>query len=157
MVVTELDRTGSSVYVSPQSAQAPHHGGDLREIDPDHVRTLIRRRTVLKKAGIIVAVAATGVLGLSSLAFAGEKSGNLSNDCSFPNESGEVTQAFEGGDSLVGAIADVFTGTATNLATQTNTGNCTNLNIEDVIDSDSNNRTETEEKTMIEDSFNLDD
>jgi hypothetical protein len=112
---------------------------------------------VLKKAGIIAAVAATGVLALSSLAFADEEKGNLSNDCSFPNESGEVTQAFEGGESLLGLVADIFTGTATNLATQANTGNCTNLNVEDVIDTDSNNRTETEEKTMIEDSFNLDD
>ncbi len=112
---------------------------------------------MLKKAGIIVAVAATGVLGLSSLAFANEESGNLSNDCSFPNESGEVTQALEGGESLFGAVADIFTSTAATAATQTNTGNCNNLNIEDVIDSDSNNETETEEKTMIEDSFNLDD
>ncbi len=112
---------------------------------------------MLKKVGIVVAVAATGVLGLSTLAFADDEMGNLSNDCSFPNESGEVTQAFEGGDSLIGAVADIFTGTATNLATQANTGNCTNLNVEDVIDSDSNNSTETKEKTMIEDSFNTED
>ncbi len=112
---------------------------------------------MLKKAGIIVAVAATGVLGLSSLAFADEEMGNLSNDCSLPDETGEITQLQEGGESLLGLVADIFTSTAANAATQTNTGNCTNLNIEDVIDTDSNNSTETEEKTMIEDSFNLDD
>lgn len=34
--------------------------------------------------------------------------------------------------------------------------NCTNLNITDVIDQDSNNRTESTTKSMIEDSFNQD-
>ncbi len=112
---------------------------------------------MLKKVGIVVAVAATGVLGLSTLAFADDEMGNLSNDCSFPNESGEVTQAFEGGDSLIGAVADIFTGTATNLATQANTGNCTNLNVEDILDSDSNNETETVDKTKVFVSFNTED
>ncbi len=112
---------------------------------------------MLKKAGIIATAATAGVLALSSLAFAGEKSGNLSNDCEFPNESGEATQVLDGGDSLFGGVLGSLLGITTNAATQANTGNCTNLNVEDVIDSDSNNSTETKEKTMIEDSFNLDD
>ncbi len=60
------------------------------------------RCAVLKKAGIIVAVAATGVLGVSSLAFAGDEMGNLSNDCAFENESGEVTQVLEGATAWPG-------------------------------------------------------
>ena len=112
---------------------------------------------MLKKAGIIATVATAGVLALAPLAFADEESGNISNDCSFQNESGDVEQGLFGGGGLVGGLADAITGTATSAVTQTNTGNCTNVNTEDVTDTDSNNETETVEKTMIEDSFNDED
>ncbi len=111
---------------------------------------------MLKKAGIIATVATTGVLALSGLAYAGEESGNLSNDCEFENTGGDVTQVQEGGNSLAGLI-ETFIGTATNLTTQTDTLNCTNLNVEDIIDQDSNNETETVDKTKIVDSFNTED
>ncbi len=112
---------------------------------------------MLKKAGIIATAATAGVLALSSLAFAGEKSGNLSNDCEFPNESGEATQVQDGGDSLFGGVLGSLLGITTNAATQANTGNCTNLNVEDILDSDSNNETETVDKTKVIDSFNTED
>ena len=112
---------------------------------------------MLKKAGIIATVATAGVLALSPFAFADEESGNISNDCSIENESGDVEQGLFGSDSPLGGLADALTGTATNAATQTNTGNCTNANTEDVTDTDSNNETETVTKTRIEDSFNEED
>ena len=43
---------------------------------------------MLKKAGIIVAAVATGVLAVSSLAFADTSTGNLKNDCAFGNAGG---------------------------------------------------------------------
>jgi hypothetical protein len=112
---------------------------------------------VLKKVGIIAAVAATGVLGLSSLAFAGEEKGNLSNDCAFENSSGDVEQGLFGGSSLFGGVADVITGIATNAATQANTANCNNIQLKDLIDQDSNNEDESVVETEIEDSFNEED
>ena len=113
---------------------------------------------MLKKAGIMVAIAATGVLAVSSLAFADEEMDNTMNDCSFANAGGEVAQDLTGGTSgslvdLVGAV----TGTATNATTQANTGNCTNAVTRDVTDTASNNKTETITKTRTEDSFNTED
>ena len=110
---------------------------------------------MLKKAGIIVAAAATGVLALSSVAFADTVSGNVGNDCAFGNANGETGQVLDGGDGgLLGGIASLITGTVANVTTQANTGNCTNLNVTDVIDSDSGNTTRTIDETEIEDSFN---
>jgi hypothetical protein len=111
---------------------------------------------VLKKAGIIVAVAATGVLAVSSLAFADEESGNLRNDCAFGNAGGSPTSMAEGGNTLV-SLVETVTSIAVDATTQTNTLNCNNLNIEDVLDQDSNNETKRVDKTMIEDSFNTED
>jgi hypothetical protein len=111
---------------------------------------------VLKKAGIIVAVAATGVLAVSSLAFADTEKGNLSNDCSFPNTGGDVSQIAEGGSSPVAGVGGVIAA-ALNLTTQANTLNCNNLNVEDVLDSNSNNTRKVTDKTMVEDSFNVED
>ena len=111
---------------------------------------------MLKKAGIIVAVAATGVLAVSSLAFADEESGNLSNECAFSNTGGAVSQLQQGGSSLAG-LTDIIIGTATNITAQADTLNCNNVNVEDIIDSDSNNKTKETNKTMIEDSFNSED
>jgi hypothetical protein len=60
----------------------------------------------------------------------------------------------QGSTGLLGGIIDALTGAATNAATQANTGNCTNLNVTDVLDNNSNNATKTVDATEIEDSFN---
>jgi hypothetical protein len=133
---------------------------------------------VLKKAGIILAATTAGVLALSPLAFAGEShhdadknygkkddkghsrvvendvnSGNLSNDCQFGNTTGATEQGVFGGSSLLGVLGPV-TGAVANAPIQTNLLNCTNVNVSDVIDSNSNNDTTEVQKTWIDDSFN---
>jgi hypothetical protein len=108
---------------------------------------------MLKKAGIIVAAAATGVLAVSGLAFADTTSGNLGNDCAFGNASGDASQIQDGGSNLVSILTGII-GATTNAATQANVGNCTNLNVTDVLDNDSNNSTKTVDATEIDDSFN---
>ena len=116
-----------------------------------------QENTVLKKVGIIVAAAATGVLAVSSLAFASESTGNLKNDCAFGNAGGTPEASAVGGSSLVGDLAGVITSAASSVTTQANTANCNNLNITDVFDQDSNNKSKETTKTMIEDSFNTED
>ena len=108
---------------------------------------------MLKKAGIIVAAVATGVLAVSSIAFADTSTGNVKNDCAFGNVGGAPVGTAQGGDSLLGAVGAV-TSIVTDTTAQANTGNCTNLNITDVFDQDSNNKTKETTKTMIEDSYN---
>jgi hypothetical protein len=133
---------------------------------------------VLKKAGIIVATAAAGVLAFTPLAFAGEghhdadknygkkdhhakvvepasntSTGNLSNDCQFGNQSGDAAQLQDGGSSLLG-VASVLVGTVTNAASQVNALNCTNVNVSDLVDNNSNNDTREAEQTFVHDSFN---
>jgi hypothetical protein len=134
---------------------------------------------VLKKAGIIVATAAAGVLAFTPLAFAGEghhdadkhygkkdhhakvvepasnntSTGNLSNDCQFGNEGGSPTAGAFGGTSLLGALGAV-TSLATDATSQVNALNCTNVNVSDLVDSDSNNSTRNAEQTWIDGSFN---
>ena len=46
---------------------------------------------MLKKAGIIVAAVATGVLAVSSIAFADTSMDNVKNDCAFGNQGGTAT------------------------------------------------------------------
>jgi hypothetical protein len=98
---------------------------------------------MLKKAGIIVAAAATGVLALSSLAFADEETGNLGNDCAFGNAGGSPEAGAFGGSSLVGTLAGLVTSAASGVTTQANTLNCNNLQFKDLVDSGSNNETAT--------------
>jgi hypothetical protein len=109
---------------------------------------------VLKKAGIIVAAAAAGVLAVSGLAFADTTSDNVTNDCMFGNASGDASQMQDGGSGLLGGILTGIIGATTNAATQANVGNCTNLNVTDVLDNNSNNATKTVDVTEVEDSFN---
>ena len=109
---------------------------------------------MLKKAGIIVAAAATGVLALTSVAFADTTtSGNVTNDCAFGNQGGSPSAVGDGGTSLLGALAAV-TSLATTADTQANAANCTNVNVTDLVDDASGNNTRTVERTSIEDSFN---
>ncbi len=79
--------------------------------------------------------------------------GNLSNDCEFNNRSGDAEQGQFGGSSLLGVVG-VVTGAVTNAATQTNTLNCANVNVTDVIDFNSDNESSAEEQAFIERSFN---
>ena len=135
---------------------------------------------MLKKAGIVVAVSAAAALAFTPLAFAGDSGhdahhhygkgshttvkkedndtseGNLKNDCQFGNQSGDATSGIFGGTSLLGAVASPITDVVTNAATQTNALNCTNVNVSDLVDSDSNNDTKTAEKTFGDHSFNTD-
>jgi hypothetical protein len=108
---------------------------------------------MLKKAGIIAAVAATGVLALSGLALADTTEGNLTNDCAFGNTTGETTQGLFGGSGLLGVLSPL-TGAVTNLPVQTNAANCNNVQLKDLVDSGSGNTTATVTKREIEDSFN---
>ncbi|HZG89308.1 MAG TPA: hypothetical protein VEZ42_03755 [Pseudonocardia sp.] len=127
---------------------------------------------MLKKTGIIVAAAAAGVLGLSSLAFAttgnddhghghshssveysNTESGNLGNDCDFAQDGGSVDQNLAGGGSLLG-VGGAVDGLVAPVTTQIQALNCTNIGISDVIDVDSGNTTETTTETEIDESFN---
>jgi hypothetical protein len=108
---------------------------------------------MLKKAGIITAVAATGVLALSGLAFADTTEGNLTNDCAFGNTTGETSQGLFGGSGLLGALSPV-TGIVGNVPVQTNAANCNNVQLKDLVDSGSGNTTATVTEREIEDSFN---
>ena len=47
-----------------------------------------------------------------------------------------------------------MTGAVTNAASQVNTLNCTNVNVSDLVDTDSNNKTSDAEKTDVDHSFN---
>jgi hypothetical protein len=128
-----------------------------------------QEKTVLKKAGILVAVAAAGVIAITPFAFAGNghhesssdvnytnvEDGNVTNDCEFGQEGPAVAQDLTGGSSLLGA-ADLVTGAIAPITTQTQLGNCTNLNFDDLVDSNSNNTDETATRTEVEDSYNTD-
>jgi hypothetical protein len=107
---------------------------------------------MLKKAGIIGAVAATGVLALSGLAFADTTTDNVGNECAFGNTTGETSQGLFGGSSLLGAVSPL-TGILANAPIQNNAGNCTNIQLKDLVDSGSGNSSTTVTKREIEDSF----
>ena len=89
---------------------------------------------MLKKAGIIAAVATAGVLAVSSVAFADTSKDNVGNKCAFGNASGDATQDITG--------------------TQANTANCTNLQLKDLGDNGSNNKTKTTTTRELDHSFN---
>ena len=170
---------------------------------------------MLKKAGIIVAASAAGILAFTPLAFAGGmgddggshhskddksssksdkdddggdhhkkdddgdhhkkdddgdhkkddggdhkkddggdvKKDNLENDCQFGNQGGSPTAGAVGGNSLLGA-ASLVTSTAIDVTSQLNTLNCNNINVTDLVDSDSNNRNSSETRNSIDGSFN---
>ena len=135
---------------------------------------------MLKKAGIILATATAGALAFTPLAFAGDsghdagkhygkgheghsvthksgdkkvEEGNLTNDCRFGNQGGSPTADAIGGSSLLGA-AGLVTGLATDATSQLNTLNCNNVNVSDLVDQDSNNRTSTDNRSSVDGSFN---
>jgi hypothetical protein len=112
--------------------------------------------TVLKKAGIIVAAVATGVLAVSSLAFADESAGNLKNDCAFGNAGGTPEAGAIGGNGLVGPLVSVVTSAAASVTSQANTLNCNNVQLKDLVDQGSNNKSDTKTESKVKDSFNQD-
>jgi hypothetical protein len=111
---------------------------------------------VLKKAGIVVAVAAAGVLAVSPLAFAGEKSDGHhphghhattsksvnSPSCSFENSSDSRSKQDVASSSLLGA-ASLATNVTAPVTTQGNAPIASCNNFSDLIDLDSNNDTKT--------------
>jgi hypothetical protein len=96
---------------------------------------------VLKKAGILVAVAAAGVLAVAPLAFAADV--DHSPKCTFANSAEAGNKQVANG--FLGLLAG--TGTAANAATpattQTNAPALSCNNVSDVLDLDSNNDTKT--------------
>jgi hypothetical protein len=124
---------------------------------------------MLKKAGIVVATAAAGLLAVSPLAFAtgdhhsqphpvnvnntNVEEGNLQNDCRFGQDGAEVRQTASQGSSLLGVLDPVIA-LAAPVTTQLQALNCNNINISDVIDSNSNNDFSSESSTEVDDSFN---
>ena len=112
---------------------------------------------MLKKAGIIVAAVATGVLAVSSIAFADTSEGNLKNDCAFGNEGGSPEAGAFGGNSLVGPLVSVVTSAAASVTSQANTLNCNNVQLKDLVDSGSNNKSDTKTESKVKDSFNTED
>ena len=112
---------------------------------------------MLKKAGIIVAAVATGVLAVSSLAFADTSTGNLKNDCAFGNEGGAPEAGAVGGSSLVGDVLGAITSASSSVTSQANTLNCNNVQLKDLVDQGSNNKAETKSETKVKDSYNTED
>src|SRR3954471_2055766 len=121
---------------------------------PEHRQEI----TVLKKAGIIVAAVATGVLAVSSVAFADTSSGNLKNDCAFGNEGGAPAAGAVGGSSLLGAgLVGAVTSAASSITSQANTLNCNNVQLKDLVDQGSNNKDTTKTDTKVKGSYNTED
>ena len=122
---------------------------------------------MLKKAGILVGIAAAGVLALTPMAFAWNdesqepvkmeqvsiEDGNLTNECELGQAAGMVDQNLAGGDSVLG-VAGAVTGAVAPVTTQTQALNCANIGLSDVVDSGSNNETRTRTETEVEDSYN---
>lgn len=123
---------------------------------------------MLKKAGILVGVAAAGVLAITPFAFANNDSqkdapavtsitsvqdGNLTNDCPLEQAGPEVDQDVTGGSSLAD-VGGLVTGAVAPITTQTQLLNCANVGISDVIDVNSNNDETSVTESETEDSFN---
>ena len=104
---------------------------------------------MLKKAGIVVAVAAAGVLAVAPLAFAGDV--DHSPSCSFGNTSdSSATQTAESilGPTSTGPSTADNSSTPTTTQTNAPTGSCNNSS--DLLDEGSNNTTKdvTNSKTV---------
>src|SRR3954452_8978990 len=92
---------------------------DRKSTDPERFRALHQEMNMLKKAGIIGAVAATGVLARSGLALGGATSGNIGRGCAVGNTTGETTQGIFAGSSLLSAPSPI-TGIIGNAPVQNN-------------------------------------
>ena len=90
---------------------------------------------MLKKAGIVVAVAATGLFAASSFAFAEEtiNKDNNSTDCDFVQATGDTTGTQTGGNALV-ALVNAAVNATVPVAAQAPILNCNNVELEDTLD-----------------------
>jgi hypothetical protein len=90
---------------------------------------------VLKKAGIVVAVAATGLFAVSSFAFADEtiNKDNNSTTCSFGQATGDTTGTQSGGNALI-ALVNAAVNATVPVAAQAPILDCNNVELEDTLD-----------------------
>ena len=90
---------------------------------------------MLKKAGIVVAVAATGLFAASSFAFAEEtiNKDNNSTECAFAQATGDTTGTQSGGNALV-ALVNAAVNATVPVAAQAPILNCNNVELEDTLD-----------------------
>jgi hypothetical protein len=112
---------------------------------------------VLKKTGIVVAAAATGLLALSPLAFAdttNTQSDNTTNDCALGQDAGATRQSLTGGDSGLLGAAGLVTGVVAPVTAQTQAANCTNIVSKTEDNENSNNHVRTDDRTRVDHSFN---
>jgi hypothetical protein len=108
---------------------------------------------VLKKAGIVVAIAATGLLVTTPIASAETAPAQASNTCTSTQSGGSISQTLVGGSSLLG-VGGAVIGAIAPVTTQTQAGNCTAVNISDLVDSNSGNTTSSSVRNRIQNSFN---
>jgi hypothetical protein len=107
---------------------------------------------VLKKAGIVVAVAATGLLVTTPIASAATAPAQVSNNCSSTQSGGTITQVVTGGSGLL--VGGAAAAAAAPVTTQTQALNCTAVNISDLVNANSGNTTSSSVRTRIQNSFN---
>ena len=90
---------------------------------------------MLKKAGIVVAVAATGLFAASSFAFAEEtiNKDNNSTECTFGQATGPTTGTQTGGNALV-ALVNAAVNATVPVAAQAPILDCNNVELEDTLD-----------------------
>ena len=90
---------------------------------------------MLKKAGIVVAVAATGLFAASSFAFAEEtiNKDNNSTNCTFAQATGDTTGTQSGGNALI-ALVNAAVNATVPVAAQAPILNCNNVELEDTLD-----------------------
>jgi hypothetical protein len=90
---------------------------------------------VLKKAGIVVAVAATGLFAASSFAFAEEtiNKDNNSTTCTFGQSTGPTTGTQPGGNAFV-ALVNAAVNATVPVAAQAPILDCNNVELEDTLD-----------------------
>jgi hypothetical protein len=134
---------------------------------------------MLKKAGIVVAAAAAGLLAVSPLAFAttghdhggrgdhGDRShsqpvnvdytnvsrDNNTNDCNFAQSGGRTSSsAFAGGGLL--SILNPAISAAAPITANLNALNCNNVDVSNILSNNSDNRTNTSTSNDFDRSFN---
>jgi hypothetical protein len=107
---------------------------------------------VLKKAGIVVAVAATGLLVTTPIASAETAPAQASNSCTSTQSGGTFTQVLTGGSGLL--LGGAATGLFAPVTIQTQALNCNAINVSDVVDNNSGNTTSSSVRTRIQNSFN---
>jgi hypothetical protein len=120
---------------------------------------------VLKKAGILVAAAAAGLVALSPMAFAwgphedapvnhtNVSEDNVGNNCDFGQAGSLVDQDVTGGNALVGA-AGLVTGIAAPVDAQTQALNCLNVVSDTESNDNSGNTVRSSTSDVTRDSFN---